>query len=237
MHASNDLVAIIANGPSVNKLDLPTLMADIDVIVMNNFFNHPDAPELNIVAYCVGEQGANVSSYDFSRVLQVQSRTFWFSADFADRLSPLKEDVFLYMPGNDRALDLPPRDLNLSRPAPGYETTAQMAIFVALGLGYKKILLFGYDHNFLSAGQFLDHFYAEDDISTRSILIDGSSDYHELIKNCDRMWARYKRIKEYADTKGVKLLNCGTDSYLDVFERYPICISNSSLLTQLMIDD
>ncbi len=222
MQATRGSVVVLGNGPSIAQLDLPGLLASIDVIVMNSFYRHPAAKELDIVAYCVGELGSDVAFVEIEQILQVPSRRYWFSTDFIGRLSPLPAEIHLYMPGNDGALSSSRAALDLSRPAPYYETTAQMSILVALAMGYRKIVLLGFDHNFLASGDYLDHFYVEDNEALRSKLYLDGEDYHALIQNCERMWARYKRIEAYARAKGVEIVNCGDNSYLDVFRRRPL---------------
>ena len=217
-------VVVLGNGPSIGQLDLPMLLAGSDVIVMNSFYRHPDAQKLNIVAYCVGELGADVALVEVDKVLKVPSQRYWFSPDFIKLLAPLSAEVHLYMPGNDGALSPDGKTLDLSRPAPYYETTAQLSIMVALGMGYRRIVLLGFDHNFLASGNYLDHFYNEDgdaEASRSKLYVDGA-DYHALIQNCERMWARYKRIEVYAQARGVEIFNCGANSYLDVFQRRPL---------------
>ena len=224
INAKHDTVVILGNGPSLNQLDLPLLLANEDVIVMNSFYRYKDANKLNIVAYCLGEQGVDVAHYDITNVLKTQSSHYWFSADFALKVNSLANNIYLYFPGNDGVLSQYKRRIDLSRPAPYYETTAQMAIIIALSMGYKKIALLGYDHDFLASGEYLKHFYEEDfndDVSISRLYIN-DADYHELIKNCERMWARYKKINTYARSRGVKIINCGNNSYLDVFRRHPL---------------
>ena len=224
LQAETDTVVVIGNGPSTNQLDLPSLLAGVDVIVMNSFYRHPDAHRLKIVSYCVGEQGVDVPNFNISKVFEVPSERYWFSADFDTRLSPLPVNVHLYLPGNDGVLKQHRKNLDLSGPSPGYETTAQMAIIVALAMGYKRVILLGYDHNFLSSGEYLVHFYdedLEDKASLSKLYIDGG-DYHALIQNCDRMWSRYKKINTFARSRNVEIINCGKNSYLDVFRCNPL---------------
>ena len=212
-------VVIIANGPSISKIDFNDLIIKMDSIVMNSFYKHPLAEKLKIVAYCVGELGADVSSFDISKVLAIKSQSYWFSSDFIPRLTTLCEKVHIYMPGDDSQLSIRKQKINLSKPSPNYETTAQMAIIIAIAMGYKNIYLIGYDHNFLACGQYLDHFYKEDSETPPSNMFVNSSDYQSLIQNCDRMWSRYKKIDLYAKKNDINILNCGENSYLDVFRR------------------
>jgi len=224
LQAQSDTVVILGNGPSINQLDLPSVLAGVDVIVMNSFYRHPDAHKLKIVAYCVGEQGWYAQNSDISNMLNTPSSQYWFSTDFAARLKPLLANIHLYLPGNDAVLKQHKKNLDLSHPAPYYENTSQMAIMISMSKGYKKIILLGFDHNYLASEWYLEHFYEEDfkvEASISRLYIDGA-DYHALIQNCERMWARYKLINSYALSRGIEIINCGKDSYLDVFRRHPL---------------
>jgi hypothetical protein len=213
-------VYILGNGPSINEINLRDTLVGEDVIVMNSFYRHRDATKLNIVAYCVGETGNDVDKVSLEEILSTQAQRYVFSTDFKFRLAPLGKKNYLYMPGCDNQLKFKNRAIDLTRPAPFYETTAQMSIIIAMAMGYRKIVLLGFDHNFLACGKYLDHFYAEsDDDLFRSKMYVDKADYHDLIKNCERMWARYKMIRYYAITNNIKILNCGNQSYLDVFRR------------------
>jgi len=157
-------------------------------------------------------------------VLKTKSYHYWFNIDFAPKINPPANNVHLYFPGNDGVLSQYKKRIDLSHPAPYYENTAQMAIIIALSMGYKQIALLGYDHDFLASGEYLKHFYEEDfknEVSISKLYI-GDADYHALIQNCERMWARYKKINTYARSMGVEIINCGKYSYLDVFRRHPL---------------
>ena len=235
LKTNHDTVVILGNGPSLNQIHLPTMLADQDVIVMNSFFRHQDADKLRIVAYCVGEQGADAANYDISKVLHIKSSNYLFSIDFLERFTLLPKNIHIYFPGNDDLLLRHVSQIDLRKPAPYYEVTSQMAILAALYMGYKKIVLIGYDHNFLASGDYLTHFYDEDfsdEVSISKLYID-DADYHSLIQNCDRMWTRYKRIEAYAKAKNVKIINCGINSYLDVFSRHPINGSTIHILKHI----
>jgi hypothetical protein len=214
-----ETVIIIGNGPSINKLNIQSLCENTDVIVMNSFYKHTQADKFKIVAYCVGELGADVSKFDIKKVLDINSQNYWFSSDFIPYIFPFEKNIFIYMPGDDDQLKIKNKKINLSKPAPNYETTAQMSIIVALAMGYKNILLIGFDHNFLACGQFLDHFYDDEIYDIPSNMFVGGADYQSLMQNCNRMWSRYKLINSYASYNGVEIINCGSDSYLDVFRR------------------
>lgn len=218
-------VVLIANGPSIASLNLVEMLKDVDTIVMNLFYKHQSINKLNIVAYCYGENGSDMNMYHCvehtKNILLINSDTYWFTSDFIKNLDINNPKIHFYFPGDDSVLKRSRKNIDLSKRAPYFESTAQMAIIVAIAMGYREIFLLGYDHNFLAVDRYLDHFYTESDGELKSDMLINNVDYQWLIRNCDKMWSRYKLIKKYADSRGIKIINCGRNSYLDVFKKIP----------------
>lgn len=213
-------VAILANGPSLVNLDLVQQFQNCDVIVMNMFYEFKDHEKLNIVAYCFGESGDfSISDAMIDKLFSVKSKSFWFHYTQEKNKKLHRNNVHFYLTGNNRQLKKLNKNIDLTRPAPNYANTAQMAIIVAISMGYKIIDLYGYDHNFLAIKpdeRFLEHFYKS---SIKSDMYSGSIDYYGLILNCSRIWSIYKKIKGYSTKNGILIRNCTSGSYLDVFQR------------------
>ena len=107
------------------------------------------------------------------------------------------------------------RDIKLERPTLSYQTTAQLAIMVAIHMGFEQIYLHGFDHDWLASKSHLKHFYSEDRDETDYL---HSWGYYEAICMMERMWRIYIRIRKLSRRRGVKIFNCSNQSYLDVFE-------------------
>lgn len=155
-------VNILANGPSLNRVSVAELTSS-EVIPMNHFYRHPMIKSFDIVAYCMGENGSRMRERPLStgiwelieRIRDTPSRSYWFSTDIADIIDN-QPDVFFYYQSK---LENPSFDsIDLAKPSPKYYTTAQMAIFIALYLGYKEIKLYGFDHDMLAKKEFSNYF-------------------------------------------------------------------------------
>lgn len=117
---------------------------------------------------------------------------------------------------------------------PDTGTIANTAIYVALLEGYKEIELFGVDHS-----QFLDlavndhnqlcsvdrHFYDVNNEPKLKPFIDTSGD-EEIPFRVSKFFAflyaqfySHELLREFADYKGAKVLNCTPHSYTDAYER------------------
>jgi uncharacterized Rossmann fold enzyme len=213
-------VFIIANGPSLNDFDHSELK-NKDVIVMNNFDLCAWKDEPNIVAHCIGEpidsdhwgadqieisNNTNAESYWYHYSVNNQVKNYaniYHTAPFYFIAPVFPENLFLY------------KKFNLSSITLGYSTTAQMAIMVAMYMGYKQINLVGFDHDMLKNRNISPHFYKEGDTAR---IVDKTSDsYLSIMNKCVKMWKRYYKIKEVADLNNVCITNKTKNSFLDVF--------------------
>ena len=107
------------------------------------------------------------------------------------------------------------------------------SLIIAINTAYKKIYLLGADHSWMKDIWVSDnnevlltqkHFY---DIKTAIAkpmdnLGKGSRKMHEVLIKFVYAFKGYFRIKEYADYKGVEILNATPESYIDAFKRYRI---------------
>ena len=98
----------------------------------------------------------------------------------------------------------------------GAQTTAVLALQVAIFMGFKKINLVGFEHSWLATPTFLPHFYSDvkdddDHISNMS--------YLDLIESCRLMWKQYECVKVCAESRGIEIVNLTPDTFLDVFSK------------------
>lgn len=91
-----------------------------------------------------------------------------------------------------------------------------MGLMVGLYMGYKKIYLLGFDHDWLCQRNISPHFYDERENIPKADLSKFS--YYELIRFSQNMWDIYIKLKSTAIKSGVKVINLSRPTYLDVFE-------------------
>lgn len=212
-------VYILGNGPSLNNFDLGEICGK-DVITMNYFYLHPRVNDFNIVAHCIGEPFDCPTWVDPTQMVEkTPAETYWFSItakDFCEK-NLTNRRLHYYLTGVDVDFNFL-SDANLGRPTLQYQSTSQMAMIVAMHLGYSKIYLLGFDHDWLVTRGYSSHFYNED---TEDAAV-GKADlsvfsYLEMINISKHLFEIYREIKKLALRKGVHVVNMSRPTYLDIF--------------------
>jgi len=118
------------------------------------------------------------------------------------------------------------KQLGLPRP----HNVLAPAIMLGMHMNYKKIILFGAEHSWLpmisvdSQNRVLinnQHFYDATTSKPETMKKSGKGQrkLHEILHKYMLTFESYFLIREYADTKNVKVLNATPDSFVDAFER------------------
>lgn len=208
-------VYIIGNGPSLNNFDLKMIYGH-EVITMNHFGLHPQKEKFKIVAHCIGEPYSSNTWVDPNFMLNgVKADTYWFNADAVEFFSKQDSyDIRYYLPGLRASAQILSGD-DLTGVALQYQSTAQMAINVALFLGFKDIYLLGFDHDWLVTRGYSPHFYDERDGVDKADLSQFS--YIEMIRISLNLFEIYIKLRQIAKKKDARIWNLSKPSYLDVF--------------------
>lgn len=213
-----ETVHILANGPSLTTEVLESLSGE-KVIVMNNFFMGDSDVDLDIVACCYGEHrnspGCHAANIE-DILAKTAAMSFWLDISLAIYgFSNLEKSINFVLPVYEPGI-LGMSKIELEKPTLSYQTTAQLAIMVAMHMGFKNILLHGFDHNFLAVTDHLRHFYSSNKDDTDN-LQDWS--YYETISVMERMWRIYIKLEKISKKQEINILNCSKGSFLDVFEQ------------------
>ncbi len=212
-------VYVLANGPSLNNFPIDNLFGK-EVIVMNNFHLSPWKDKVKIVAHCIGEPFESIAWENPEKIIKgTDSYSYWlhYSNYKKADLSRLTDKAIHYViPAIPPGLTFKTNRLNFGFIVPAYQTTAQMALMLAMYMGYNKIYLLGFDHDWLSNRNVSTHFYKPSDQVKKSDLSIFS--YYDLMTFVKRKWEIYIKIKDIAESRGVKIINLSNPSYLDVFE-------------------
>jgi hypothetical protein len=212
-------VFVIANGPSLKNFNIPSLYGK-EVIVMNNFNLAEWKDKVSIVAHCIGEP--NNSSHwgpdQIEIMTDTNSSSYWFHISNAKEVksSPFSFNKKYYFISPNINPGLWNWKIDLSLPVLGYQTTAQMAIMVALHLGYKEVNLIGFDHDWLANRNVSPHFYKERKGVRKADL--SIFPYYNLITISKNMWKIYMKLNSSSKKMKVKITNLSKPSFLDVFD-------------------
>jgi hypothetical protein len=210
-------VYIIANGPSVGRFDR-SLLAGTRVIVMNNFHKASWKDEVHPVAHCIGEPPDSRAWIDPSEAINgTACDSYWLCAAAHGHVRSAASDKRLhYVLAGYEPRIWGERPIRLDRLTLGYQTTAQLAIQVALHMGFKEIRLLGFDHDWLASPEFSRHFYSDEKDPEDGL---GTFAYYELITFSQRMWEAYYALLRAGTAHGARIINMTDGSYLDVFPR------------------
>jgi hypothetical protein len=212
-------VIIVGNGPSLKKIDI-NLLKGKKVIVMNSFEHATWKNDVEIVAHCIGEPSM-VSAWSKNEIINningTNSLSYWLHyTSYGHFEESTKKDKLHYTFITKEARLYGLKQINLAGPTLAYQTTAQMAIMVALYMGFKEISLIGFDHDWLASPDYSRHFYSDKRDSHDTL---NEMSYLEIVCMIERMWNIYYKLNEIAIHKGVNIFNLTEDSYLDVFEK------------------
>ncbi|HLY11278.1 MAG TPA: hypothetical protein VKW04_18395 [Planctomycetota bacterium] len=220
---TSDRCFIIANGPSIKNQDLSLLRGET-TIVMNSFFLHPDYERLQ-PTYHVAVDPATVtdttSNLGWLRDLEGRSKktALLFSVDGAPLFKKhgifLNRDVY-YVLHSEQGCDSGKILCDLTRPVPGIACVTLSCILLALYLGCREIYLLGCDHDWLGTPTTVNHFYEDNPHYSASIAM---YPYETLLESTLSLWRGYRRVREFAVHRGMKIYNATKGGFLDVFPR------------------
>lgn len=208
-------VYILGNGPSLKDVNFSTLSGR-DVVTMNSFHRGEVNANLNVVAHCFGEPTSSPAWMfdDFKDCLiNNHAESHWVHFSSISSAKELQIPVQIVVPGIEAALWRSAK-VDLSSLSLGYASTAQLAIQVAMYLGYDDIVLLGFDHDWLASRDHSKHFYSDEKDLTDT-LFQGS--YLSILEMVERLWRLYISIAASAAKRGIKITNCTHNSHLDVF--------------------
>lgn len=106
------------------------------------------------------------------------------------------------------------------------------SIMLAIREGFRNIVLLGADHSWMSTLAVSDdnevvsvqpHFYKEDSREEARVRHEYRGyRLHTIVESFAVAFRAYHQIQDFAQSRGVKILNCTKGSFIDAFERRPI---------------
>lgn len=255
--AKTKSLAIIGNGPSFKKEinDNYFKIIDCDIVVVNNFAFSKEYERLKPNYYIFADPAYWLKNEDTTseciekRIIlfkRIKDLTNW-EIKLVIPFGAFKSGVFQKEFNENVHIKLIPINYvsftgfstlkfflyknNLAMPHP--QNVVIAAIFHGLNMGYKKLVLFGVDHNwtkFIRVNRenqvcFCDnHFYDTEKSKLVPWLTIYNEQYkmHELLFDLAKMFAGYHELKRYADYVEATIFNCSKDSFIDAFQRISI---------------
>ena len=223
---------VVANGPSLSRQNLALLKNEI-TFTMSGIWKHPDiGKKWNPTYYCLSDpiffewkEGFDSIKIFFKNIKNKLKKTDFFMP-YLDkvtikkyRLLPINKTHYVLFKGcldNSKSLVL-----DLIKPIPGVQSTAQFAIELAIYMGCSPIYLIGFDHDWLSKRGIDRHFYQGNALENHP-KVHGNLDkisYKEDMRDCLTLWLGYEKLLEIAQQKNIQIFNATTGGFLDVFPR------------------
>lgn len=223
-NSTSKICFVIGNGPSLKRHDLTKLTGC--KIVMNSFYLHPDIKKINPDYYIFADpEGGNI---DKPNVLK------WWS-DIALNTKGLDTKFVLPVSLNGTVVTnsyLCERKLYFvlfgdtfnkqtaikfdpCKQIPNVQNTLGEGLLLAMYMGYKKIIILGTDHDWLSHWNLDSHFYSGS--ASAAIGEDIKMPYHWWLNAVNKMFQQYLVINDIAKENRVEIINCSESGVLDVF--------------------
>lgn len=212
---------VIGLGPSLKNVDLDKIEGD--TIVLNRFFKIGESYPNFIPTYYLlsDEQFANKDNIkDFEKCLKgyAERGTRYLLDSRFSRNSYVKQfenENFYYISGPSGIINVN-KQYNMTKPTPIFFNTVGAAIFLAICMGYKEIVLLGCDFNSF-ATPMPQHCYDEHkNEKLRSLSM-------ELF--CYSYAAKaHEELYKYATKNGIRIINSTIGSLIDA---YPIKIEDN----------
>ena len=206
----NDTCIIVGNGPSLNKTDL-SLLKGQDVIVSNNVFLSSELMEyatyFTIVNYLVAEQ----SSHHINKIQHIKKVIpYWLSYC----LAPSENTFFVDAVGHAEFS----KDIfsNMS----WRHTVTFFNLHLAYGLGYRRVIMIGFDHNYIQPKEVIEQEIIQD---FEADVNHFHSSYFRGKKwqaaDVDMMEEMYRLAKTAFEEDGREIINATVGGKLELFPR------------------
>jgi hypothetical protein len=152
-----------------------------------------------------------------------------FAKDKNHILSSVKKDnieIIYINSAQSNKVDLQDRliDYKVNKSSPLFQSVSVAALYFAINIGFKKIYLFGYDHDWIKNMKineknqivFRDNHYYDNSEKESEVI---NSTLLEEYKAQYQLHLSYQELSKYEKEMGVKVFNCTKNSMLDSFER------------------
>jgi hypothetical protein len=222
-HVTKSRVFVIGNGPSLSHVNIKELYEE-DVITMNYFNRHHDSSRINAVCHIAADSGKDLDKTDnkYFEIFDAFAKSYLLHSDARCILERSKKmqsigSICYFMPAISTLDQYSGNKFDFFKRIPRPRNSVQLAIMLAMYLGYKKIYLLGVDEDQLSNKlQVNKHFYAESEGEIK----DNTSpmSYLDRLIGKTKTFKGFSVIKKVSLESGVEIVNLNKLSRLDVFD-------------------
>jgi hypothetical protein len=235
---------IVGTGPSINSQDLSPLKDEI-VFSLSRFYYHSlyetIRPRYQVFSgmtlhpFLFEKDGLPCDIYKEAELKIISEIIFTCIGDkqfIQENNFFQKQQIFYVAPDPDSGMkDIHVKGLDLTKSIFGFYLIPELAIQIAIFMGFREIYLLGLDHTWLYEvlhGRDFDHqFY---DLKTGVLGKDNNREFiskkqdeyasfHQLISLYYHFYEDYSALKKYGENKNIKIYNATRGGMLDIFER------------------
>lgn len=229
-HAGVRRCFVIGNGPSLKGMDLKPLARE-HTIAANSFYKHPDAAAIGLKYLCIFDphfMQDQPRAIEWHRTVAQQLPTTTMVLHHSARTLVDRHALYAgrevhYVRSGVQTHELKYVDFDFRRPRNiGMTTGSSIAIPLAIFLGFREIVLVGFDCNWLADTGKSYHFYDTHEYFPEfdSIDKDGRGyGYEAFLRIIQREFESHRLIRAKAEARGVRIVNATRGGLLDAYER------------------
>jgi hypothetical protein len=225
---------VIGNGPSLKGVDL-TQLRDEPAIGANSFYKHPQAAAVNLAYLCIGDSSFMVDEPRSVAWHETIHRALPRATLVLDTTAePLVErhglyrgqEVFYVRRAWWDAHHARLVNLDFTRPLNTGQTTGTwIMIPLAMHLGFREVVLLGFDANWMESFSASYHFYERHESYPEfdSAAADGRGySYEDNLEINRREFESHRLLFEHGRRRGVRIVNATAGGLLDMYPRQPL---------------
>jgi len=207
----SDVCVIAGNGPSLSKIDFKQLHG-VDLIISNNAFLNEELTSIakyyTVVNYLVAEQGYYHINLLPNHLIKIIP--YWLSYC----INPSQNTYFI------DAVGFPKFSIDIKSNVSWRHTVSFYNMHIAYGLGYRKVILIGFDHRYKQAANLKEGEIIQentDDVNHFSPeYFRGKKWQAADVVNMENMYLLAKKAYE---NDGREIINCTVGGNLEIFLR------------------
>lgn len=222
-----DVCVIVGNGPSLNQTDL-SVLKDADVIISNFATLKPKLLELASILTVTNDLVARQGRVDFNNARKPKIFPIWLS----NNLNETDETAFV------EATVRPTFNTSLDGAFSWRSTVSFFNMQIAFALGYKKVLLVGFDHSYVQPKNVQEGDLIKQDKDDENHFDPRYfKDKVWQAADTDNMEATYELARAAFDAAGREIVNCTVGGRLEVFRRGDLAMEIAATTADALASD
>lgn len=215
---------VIGNGPSLTPADLDKIRGEFS-FGTNRIYHIFDQTKWRPTYYMCLDN--NVIAVDFENIEAIGDYPKFLNFKSARYFKKSDNMVFVFSKGKYHIDPYKPQADSLSNDMSKYSarvhTVTVSAIELAIYMGFKEIYLLGVDHSYANTVDSKGKIHRDSTVKADYFAgmkgAGSTAGAKEIVSNVDAMNYSYELAKEFAEQKGVKIINATRGGRLEIFER------------------